>query len=303
MEELSIICVATSDEGYLDVLKKNAKDKNINLYVLGYGEKWQGLWWKSKKYLEYLDNCEPDEIVMIVDGYDVIIPGTKNGIINKFKNFDTDIVISCEPTLSYYNNSIYSNIHFYIVKKYFNCKTEYLLNSGTIIGYADKMKILFQRMLDYNIKNDIKDDQYALNSIKLDDINYKLDIYTEIFWVWRYTSLYDDIYFLLYKHFPNNLYDVKIDENKRPIFKNGVMPEIIHGIGQRDMKSFIDDDKYNHRSRKISQLIKVDDINNDDNNNNNNTNSNYTYYIYCIIIIILVYFIYCKYKKKIKSKQ
>jgi hypothetical protein len=297
MDELSIICVATSDEGYLDVLRKNAKDKNINLYVLGYGEKWQGLWWKSKKYLEFLDNCEPDEIVMIVDGYDVIIPGTKNGIVNKFKNFDTDIVISCEPTLSYINNTIYTNSHFYTSKKYFNCKTEYLLNSGTIIGYADKMKILFQRMLDYNIKNNIKSDQYALNSIKKDDIDYKLDIYSEIFWVWHSSSFYDLFYEKINKNLPNNLYDVKIDKNKRPIFKNGVMPEIIHGVSQRDMRSFIDNRNYKHRSRDKAQKIKVEDINNTNDNNNNNTNSNYKYYLYCLIIIVLAYFIYCKCKK------
>ncbi len=80
MSKLTIVTVATQNEGYLPVLKHQLKKININYKILGYGQKWNGWMWRTILLIDYLKTHKPDDIIMIVDGYDVLLVGNEKDI-------------------------------------------------------------------------------------------------------------------------------------------------------------------------------------------------------------------------------
>ena len=94
------ITVATKENiGYYNILTKSCKKYNVQLVVLGLGQKWEGFTMRFKLWLDYLNKLNNNEIVMINDAYDVIILQDSKIIRNKFLKFNTKIVFSGEISL------------------------------------------------------------------------------------------------------------------------------------------------------------------------------------------------------------
>ena len=66
------VTVATADEGFFRALQQSAQRHGVDLRVLGCGEKWGGFGWKLRKLAEFLEACDPDDLVLCIDAYDVV---------------------------------------------------------------------------------------------------------------------------------------------------------------------------------------------------------------------------------------
>ena len=101
---IKFITVATHSDFYFPVLKESCLKNNIELIVLGFGEKWKGFTWRFDLLRKYISKLDPDEIIIVGDAFDVIILNT-NDIINKFLSLGIDndsyILFSVEYVDSY----------------------------------------------------------------------------------------------------------------------------------------------------------------------------------------------------------
>ncbi len=253
MSKLHIITVATHDDGYFPVLVKQMKDAHIHYHILGYGQKWKGWTWRTQLILNYLKNHNPDDIVMVIDGYDVLVVGNEKDIIRKYNEFNTDIVFGIHLSLSQDFSIFVKYITHPIIRSYFKTNNEHMMNGGSFMGKAKTLIIIYEKMIKYCMETGTTDDQIALNNISLNGINYKLDVYSKIFWMWDIDSVYEIMYTVITKNQSSELNTVK-KHDRRAIFRNGIQPEIIHGMGHRDMSMFVDPLlKFQHKKRPYAQ--------------------------------------------------
>jgi len=109
---LHIITVATKyDVGYLPNLEKGCIREGVTLNILGLGQKWTGFAMKYNLLREFIKTLPKTDIIIFVDGYDVLLLNLDN-IVSKFKSFKKPIVVSSENQnvdflLSYFKNRIF----------------------------------------------------------------------------------------------------------------------------------------------------------------------------------------------------
>ena len=153
--KLKNITVATEKYGYYNIMEESCKRHNIELITLGMGQKWEGFTMRFKLWLNYLNELDDNEIVMINDAYDVIMLEDAEDIIKKFKSFDKKIIFSAQ-------DSILSKILFPI------CNLEKkVICAGNMIGYVKYLKklinLLFEKKSLWEKFN--KDDQVVINHL------------------------------------------------------------------------------------------------------------------------------------------
>ena len=254
MPKLKIITVATKDDGYFRVLKQELTDAKIDHKILGYGQKWEGWVWRTNLILNYLKSLNPNDIVMVIDGYDVLMVGNEKDIMKKYLSFNTDIVFGVHHSESQYFPLVIDYISHPFVRAYFKTSDKHMKNGGSFMGSAKGLIELYQRILKYSQETGTTDDQLALNNISLQGLNYKIDVYSKIFWIWDVDSIYELTYAMINKNQSSHLGSYIKSINRRPVFPNGVAPEIIHGIGHRDMSVFVDPELgFNHVNRAYVQ--------------------------------------------------
>jgi hypothetical protein len=103
-DKFHVISVATVS-AEADDLVNSAKQHGLNVELLGVGEKWQGGVMadgpggghKVHYLRSRLRNVNDNDIIMFVDGYDVIINDNETELINRFKQFGADVVFGAEP--------------------------------------------------------------------------------------------------------------------------------------------------------------------------------------------------------------
>jgi hypothetical protein len=263
INNLTVITVATHADGYLNVLRNKLESAEVKHSVLGYGQKWGGWIWRLKLILTYLkESHQPDDIIMIVDGYDVILTGSRDGILRKYQEFGKDVIFSVHRSKSQKYSFIVEFSTRLISNWFFKNKNQFMKNGGGYMGTAKTLIIIIERMLKYSLLTGQRDDQVILNNIYLEDINHEIDSTSSIFWVWEIETLYEVVYQLLIEYCPSYLGSVKV-KDKNALFHNGENPEIIHGIGHRDMSLFVDEKskltkhKRKYTQRDIEIILKV----------------------------------------------
>lgn len=140
-----ICTVATQSERYFPVLLASCKRFGIELHALGWGEKWQGYAWKLRKMLDFLQLVEQDDVVMFVDGYDVIILQNATVMEQRFKAMNVQMLVAMDGNHP-------SHVCDYFRKYIFHCVNGVYINTGTYIGYAGYLKHFLQ-MLASNGRN------------------------------------------------------------------------------------------------------------------------------------------------------
>jgi hypothetical protein len=185
----------------LRFLKKTALNNNIKInYLLE--KSWKGFHMKVNKMKKALKNLPKRDIVMFVDAYDVFINANEIQILDNFKSYNCEMVISSEI------NCYPGRLRERFDKTVSSCPTEFkYLNSGGYIGYVetvldflkwkkntvvmdmcirekwgagDQNYFMENYLTNYSkIKNKIKLDNYCkifltMYGVSWDDINFKI---------------------------------------------------------------------------------------------------------------------------------
>ena len=215
---LHVATVATHSERYLPVLDKMLEDKGIKLEKLGMGKKYIGHFMKELEMIEFLKDKDEEDVVIFVDGFDSLILGEPEEIIEKFKKTGKKMILSVENIR---NNFLTHSYNFQKVLGKFT-------NTGLYIAHAGYLKKFLQTMYskDYDKKSNQKTWSKFINS-KDEEIDFSL------FGIDKDSEL-----FLNHSFTCGNKFTL---ENKRIKLNTGVEPVFIQGKGCADMDYIIND--------------------------------------------------------------
>ncbi|XP_013147988.1 PREDICTED: procollagen-lysine,2-oxoglutarate 5-dioxygenase 3 isoform X2 [Papilio polytes] len=185
LDDVTVLTVATEETDGFKRFMRSAKVYDIDVQVLGQGEKWEGgdmnfegggqkVNLLKAKVDELMKTKENDHIVLFTDSYDVMFLGTLGDILVKFKAMpETRVLFSAEPfcwpdskLAAMYPNTEVTNPY---------------LNSGGFIGYLSEINTILNAK---KIKNN-EDDQLYYTKVYLselrDSLKINLDHKSEIF--------------------------------------------------------------------------------------------------------------------------
>jgi len=130
-----------TDEQKLSYLKRSAKNSNLNItYVMN--DKWNGFVDKITQMQNTIKDLNDDDIICFIDAYDVIAFSEADEILAKFKEYDTDLLLSGE--LNCYPGENIGTYNAIYNKGKTVCPTNYkYVNSGGYIGYKPALMDLF----------------------------------------------------------------------------------------------------------------------------------------------------------------
>ena len=275
---MRVITYATRKEQYYDALEQSCKKFNYDLITLGLGNKWNGMGDKILNINNYLKvQDDQEEIIIIVDAYDVIFCRNSEEMINHLP--ENEVLFNSESlSKSYLINKnyqkFYGDIDMYTTNKYNK------LNAGCIIGKIKLISEIYSIIeKEYNIKEKkLSSDQQAIYLLsrekKIPDF-VKLDYKNEIFTV--LTGYNNDII-----------------EKGNKIYNNytKTYPFLIHGAGNNvDMNRYI---KVNGLKTNYKQFFtSTDKISIFFKNNLD--------YIVIFSVFILLFFLYNMTKGKLKA--
>jgi hypothetical protein len=208
---------------------------DVNVELIGIGHTFTTFTDRLYILQDYLKNTNPEEIVLVMDGYDTLFNNTLNYVLNQFKSKNTKILISAEKIFTY-QWGIFQD-------KFDNISSDYkYVNAGTYMGYAGDLKIMVDELFDINQIHPTQIDQGLLGVWVYNNFENKekvqLDTNCEVFWV---TS--GDVESLKYNQLNN-------DRLVNPTTKT--FPFIIHTPGMSD--SYINESfksAYNNIYNKI----------------------------------------------------
>lgn len=275
------ITVATKENiGYYSLLVESCKKNNIELVVLGLGEKWTGFTMRFKLWLQYLNTLDDNEIVMVNDAYDVIIIENKEKILKKFKTFKKPVIFGNQCGIN----------------EYFIKGREYSLCFGNIIGYVKYIKIILNILMEnkelwekYN-----NDDQLIINELYvehniLQDI-IGIDKNNSIFFVASDLNRITNINYLLNKEIIN----LKM-ENNQLLNQNDEPISVLHLPANMDGNKYLNYIGYDTSNIELSfEYYRLDQI------YGIYLKNNFFFVILVIILIIMLIYIFKKYFKKRK---
>jgi hypothetical protein len=226
MSNIHLVTIATKPGGYLKWLEQSCKRNGTKLTILGMGSEWKGYITKCILVKEFLENLPEDDIVCIIDAYDVLMIQHVEILKDKFIKHteNTNYKLICAVDI------ISPNIG---TKWYYGTEEDIIINAGTYIGFAGFIKDMYKKMIDlYNLNKVFSDDQFLLNKFYknhkneiLIDTNKKFFYCESLHHIIHIKQKKDDYVFL---HRPGNYemisaliqYDYKFDINE--VIKLGV---------------------------------------------------------------------------------
>ena len=298
-----LIVVATHVDGYYKILEESAKKNGFELITLGMGQKWQGFSMKPRLLKDYIQNIDPNEIIVHCDAFDVIINGTANQLINRFNQIGHNIVYGTE------NMNSGTGLDVKIIAHYgFPSCNNHILNSGTVVAKAGKFLELI------NMTCDIEGCQSGDDQVKLNNMcNKRRDFFDKNVYVDTKSKLIinggcENMMKYL-KNTPCNFELIYNKANNTMITSEGHNPILIHGNGNvnideicqklgYDVNTVVKRDDYTsfllkpHKNEILtiatimfcilSALIYFQKYNVSDNNNLNNL-------LLAIMVVLLIY--------------
>jgi hypothetical protein len=168
-----------SDEAKVKYLRDSEKLHTVNItYIIK--NTWEGYITKIIETQKAIDTFPDNDIVAFIDAYDVIINGDHDELLEKFLNYNCDVLLSAElncypPFLKGEMDKIESG----------NIKNKYI-NSGGYMGYVKDIKKIFQwkSLMDItNICRNGSDQAYFIKYFieNHNNVNIKLDVNSNIF--------------------------------------------------------------------------------------------------------------------------
>ena len=93
---MPVITVATHEEGYLAALKHSCKRFGYDLSVLGWKQPWRGFRWRMNLVLNALRHLRPEDVVMFVDAFDVVMTGPATEARDTFLSLQVPMFVSAQ---------------------------------------------------------------------------------------------------------------------------------------------------------------------------------------------------------------
>ena len=188
---------------------------------------------------EYLKSINPDDIVIIIDGFDVVMTEHIDVFMDKYNKINKSIVIgisNLNPFTSYICKRVFKIVK-YNQKQYFIC-------AGMYVGRADDLAIMYNLINQYLGFKNYNDDQVLLskflnssNPIIIDFINSKIVLDTEVT-LFNNTARKDTLGTIFkYTGEINLKYDSVSDTL---VNQYGDSSSFIHGPGSIDLKPYIE---------------------------------------------------------------
>ena len=157
---MEIITYATESRGKFDSLVNNKF--GVPVTVLGWGQEWNGFTDKFKGVLKHIENKNPDDIIIFLDGFDSEINRDPKEVVDIFKSLDCSVLFS--NNVSFFG--VLENIPFG------TCKNNKMANTGMYMGYVKTIRDILTDAMHFNCKDDqvnINRLCHKYNEIKVDD--------------------------------------------------------------------------------------------------------------------------------------
>ena len=177
METIRCLTMANKNSGGLNnLLHSFDKVKNWDVQVIGKNCKWGGWRTRMQTYADSLRDISPNDIVVLVDAYDVLCIRSGLDFDKTFRSFGVDLVISaenhcgvnCTPLTRWW----YSNPHVFP-------KGPRNANCGMMAGTAAALLELWE----WCLLNNYKDDQIALGCyMNSFPSRCTLDVHSQLFY-------------------------------------------------------------------------------------------------------------------------
>jgi hypothetical protein len=182
-----VITYTTHNQGSFNELINN--EYGIKVKVLGWGEKWEGFMSKVYSVYNYIKTLPDEDIIIVVDGFDVIINKPIEVILERFYKLNTDILVS--------KGIDFFNLEF---KIFGTCNSKFYANAGLYMGYNKHIQSLLKSIISYSNLHNIQDDQMCLNKVCEQFNNIKVDsdkiVFNNIEYIDRIIVNYTDSCFI-----------------------------------------------------------------------------------------------------------
>ena len=199
-----------------EYLLNTAKCFGVHVELIGIGHTFTNFTNRLYILQDYLKDINPEEVILIMDGYDTLFNNTVEYTLSQFYQKNTKILISSEKLFTYQWGKFQH--------KFDTINSDYkYVNAGTFMGYAGDLKIMVDELFEIYKLYPTDIDQgllgvWVYNNFE-DNKKVQLDTNCDVFWV---TSKDWDV-----------LKNIDIEENISNPSTNS-KPFVIHNTGNGD---------------------------------------------------------------------
>ena len=177
-----VLTFATEETAYLPSLRASAKAQGFRFEVLGLNQKWQGFMWANSLLMDRVRECDPNELVLVLDGYDTLVVMSEKQMVIKYEEVcalataradrspDSPagkwLVFGIEHSRDV-SSWLYWNTMVRMAKRYHLVPpdVEYYLNTGAFLGPAKHVLTYMEETCKHAAATGNKDDQNTANSL------------------------------------------------------------------------------------------------------------------------------------------
>lgn len=91
-----VVTVATQWTPTFENFRRSLHVAGHTYSVLGWGQRWGGWGWRSHLYLAFLRSRHPDDVVVLIDAYDVLAARPAGGMAETFRAHGKRVLVGCE---------------------------------------------------------------------------------------------------------------------------------------------------------------------------------------------------------------
>lgn len=199
-----------------EYLLNTAKYFGVDVELIGIGHTFTNFTNRLYILQDYLKDINPEEVILVMDGYDTLFNNTVEYTLSQFHQKNTKILISSEKLFTYQWGKFQH--------KFDTINSDYkYVNAGTFMGYAGNLKIMVDELFEIYKLYPTDIDQgllgvWVYNNFE-DNKKVQLDTNCDVFWV---TSKDWDV-----------LKNIDIEENISNPSTNS-KPFVIHNTGNGD---------------------------------------------------------------------
>jgi len=177
-ESVLVLTFATDETAYFPALRESAKKQGFAFEALGLGQKWQGFMWANELLMDRMRKCDPEQLVLLVDGYDTLVTMPCAEMVERYSKVCAEastkagtlpsrwLIFGIEHpreacSVPYWNVVVKSARKYHLAPP----DTEVYVNTGAALGPARHMLTYLDETVRHARATKNKDDQNAANAL------------------------------------------------------------------------------------------------------------------------------------------